>query len=377
MSNTTLPLIPLSNYNWSLTHFTTLPPNFLVYSLLSSFFAISIYLTLDLLVQIHLQFKKYSGSYYYSILGTTVGIGIHAIAFILKLFVPGMAGGGDDGSSMGKTISTTLLAKTGWILNTTGFSLVLWSRLGLISPSPRLRTWTLLIIILNAILLHTPITVFSFALSTPSAQKWIPYMSHMERIQILGFTLQDVFLSTFYTVASAKLLNVRYTRQRRGLFIALAFAQAFGLVADLVMVVLDFEDMFTLKASLHPFIYAVKLKIEFLVLNRLGAVVGVQGGGFVGVVGDGDEVAWPCVVRPSRGGFAEKAAGVCLRCEVLGERGGWGTDKSMTLSQGSLSPMTVGSSKCSLRSPDHSRVQLRIDDEGLQDLERQYLGQYR
>lgn len=36
------------------------------------------------------------------------------------------------------------------------------------------------------------------------------------------------------------------------------------------MVTLDFKDMFTLKASLHPVFYAVKLKIEFLVVEVAG-----------------------------------------------------------------------------------------------------------
>ncbi|KAE9980786.1 hypothetical protein EG328_012034 [Venturia inaequalis] len=233
-NTTSLPFVALSKYNWSLSHFTTLPYNPLVYSLLSSFFAISLYLTLDLLIQIHLKFKKYTGLYYFSILATTVGIGMHAIAFILKLFVPGMA---DDGlNSLAANLASTAVAKIGWVLNTTGFSMVLWSRLGLVIRDGRIRTWTLCIIILDAILLHTPIIVFSFGLSTPSAREWLPYMSHMERIQIIGFTLQDLALSTFYTISSARLLDIRYTKQRRNLFIALAFAQLFGLVADSVMV---------------------------------------------------------------------------------------------------------------------------------------------
>jgi hypothetical protein len=39
------------------------------------------------------------------------------------------------------------------------------------------------------------------------------------------------------------------------------------------MAVLDYMDMFTLKASLHPFIYAVKLKIEFIMLDQLLSLV--------------------------------------------------------------------------------------------------------
>lgn len=159
---------------------------------------------------------------------------------------------------------------------------------------------------------------------------------------------------------------------------ALAFAQGFGFLADLVMVVLDFWDMFILKACLHPFIYALKLKIEFLVLNRLGEVVSTRGDDLVEWVGEtereggnGVDVAWP-----SKGGFKEVNASVCLSCEVLRKGESLGTDSSFVINEDSLSPLTLGSSKNSLGSLD-SQVAVVYEDEGLQDLERQYLGPYK
>ncbi|KAE9990371.1 hypothetical protein EG327_001509 [Venturia inaequalis] len=385
-NTTSLPFVALSKYNWSLSHFTTLPYNPLVYSLLSSFFAISLYLTLDLLIQIHLKFKKYTGLYYFSILATTVGIGMHAIAFILKLFVPGMA---DDGlNSLAANLASTAVAKIGWVLNTTGFSMVLWSRLGLVIRDGRIRTWTLCIIILDAILLHTPIIVFSFGLSTPSAREWLPYMSHMERIQIIGFTLQDLALSTFYTISSARLLDIRYTKQRRNLFIALAFAQLFGLVADSVMVALDFVDMFTLKACLHPLIYAVKMKIEFLVLNLLAAVVGGGMDGSVAWAGDGgtftgggrDDVTWPSSAVEAKGSSHIRGDGMggCLRCStVLGgqNRESARTEKSLlSMSEDSSTQLSLGSLESEVGV--FGLVEGIARDGDLEDLERRYLGRY-
>lgn len=391
-TDTTLPFVPLEKYNWSLSHFSTLPYNPIVYALLSSFFAISLWLVLDLLIQIHLKFKKYTGLYYWCILLTTLGIGMHAIAFILKLFVAKFsldARGLSGNQNIGRSLGTTALAKAGWVLNTSGFSMVLWSRLSLVVQDRRVLRATLIVIIANALLLHTPIIVFSFGLSSSRPTSWLVPMSRMERIQVIGFTLQDLFLSTFYTVTSARLLNIRFTTQRRNLFIALVFAQVFGFVADGVMVVLDWKDMFTLKASLHPFIYAVKLKIEFLVLNQLGAVVGSRGEGFVewaeevGAAAEkmnGGDPVWP----GQKEEFEEKEDDACLRCQVLNnKRKKWsaGTESLMTASVNSSSPRTVSLTaplrRESLGSLDIGQAHPEIRDRGLEDLERQYLGQYR
>lgn len=126
---------------------------------------------------------------------------------------------------------------------------------------------------------------------------------------------------------------------------ALAFVQAFGLAADMVMVTLDFKDIFTLKASLHPVIYAVKLKIEFLVLNLLGAVVGSRGVGIVEWIegrvdcGERGDVKRPSVIGKD-GGFGENGAGGCLRCHVLGKRESGRTERSMAMSEGLLAPLS-------------------------------------
>lgn len=161
------------------------------------------------------------------------------------------------------------------------------------------------------------------------------------------------------------------------------------------MVTLDFEDMFILKASLHPLIYAVKLKIEFLVLNLLGAVVGVGmkggSGGFVGWgsedggVGqdDDDDVTWPSVVGMRRGSFVTGVNGMggCLRCTtVLGQkRDSERTEKSLlTISEESLlATVSLGSVKSEVDSLGGGMVIGTAGDRDLEDLERQYLGQYR
>jgi hypothetical protein len=60
--------IPLSSYNWDISHFNTLPWNPTVFCFTASFFAIAMWPVLDLAVLVFVTFKKYNGIYFWSIL---------------------------------------------------------------------------------------------------------------------------------------------------------------------------------------------------------------------------------------------------------------------------------------------------------------------
>jgi hypothetical protein len=184
---------------------------------------------------------------------TIFGIACHAVSFIAKLFFH---------LNTPAQLGTTFVAKLGWVCNTTGFSFVLYSRMNLVVQSPLVLNWALTAIIVDGILFHTPVVVFSFGMSTPSYEFWFDKMQIVERIQVVGFLIQEFSLGMIYTWTAGELLRHRSTAVHRNLFLALLFAQIFTFFADFAMVVLDYMDMFTLKASLHPFIYAVSRSID-------------------------------------------------------------------------------------------------------------------
>jgi hypothetical protein len=179
---------------------------------------------------------------------TIFGIACHAVSFIMKLFFH---------LSNPSQIGTTVVAKLGWVCNTTGFSFVLYSRMNLVVQSPLILRCALIAIIVDGFLFHTPVVVFSFGMSTPDYSFWFDKMQIAERVQVVGFLIQEFSLGMIYTWTAGELLKHRATIVHRNLFLALLFAQIFTFFADFAMVVLDYVDMFTLKASLHPFIYAV------------------------------------------------------------------------------------------------------------------------
>ena len=49
--------------------------------------------------------------------------------------------------------------------------------------------------------------------------------------------------------------------------------QACVIAFDIGLTTFDYKNMFTLKCTLHPFVYALKLRLEFIVLNQLLSLV--------------------------------------------------------------------------------------------------------
>ena len=198
--------------------------------------------------------------------------------------------------------------------------------MNLVVQNPLILKCALAAIIVDGLLFHTPVVVFSFGMSGPSYAFWFRPMQIVERIQVVGFLLQEFALSTVYTWSAAELLRHRATEVHRNLFIALLFAQVFTFLADTAMVVLDHVDMFTLKASLHPFIYAIKLKIEFIVLNQLTCLVQPNSDFFV-YLGDPTLQQHGSGKRKSRRMSRtegvevddEKARPLCLQCRSLSD----------------------------------------------------------
>jgi hypothetical protein len=268
--------VPLSSYDWSLGNFDFLQWNPTVYCLVASFFAVSLWLALELTVQVCTTFKRRTGLYFWSILIVACGIAFHTIGLLLKLLVPGA-----------NVIFATVLAKVGWVMDTTGFAVVLYSRLHLVVQSQKTLRRVLVMIIVNAIIFHTPIIIFLMGLSIH--KDWDPYVTPFEYTQVAGFSIQETIISYIYILKTIKFLKSGYSTQLRKVTTMLITVQVLVVLMDIALLVIDCIGMFTLKAVLHPFAYGIKLKIEFAVLNLLLNLVkhGGVAGNFFGAP-DGD-----------------------------------------------------------------------------------------
>jgi hypothetical protein len=256
--------VPLSKYDWSLHPAlipVALPWNPTVYCLITAFCAVSFWMTVELTLQVFFTFKRHKSLYFWSILICTWGVSFQVIGLILKLF------------NYGNWILSSIFFKIGWVGNVTGFSFVLYSRLNLVVRNRKILRAVLIMIIIDAFLLHTPIIIFDFGISSPHPNIWFMPMYIMERIQVTWFSIQETIISLLYIYNTRSFLKDTYTHQTHRVMQLLIIAQVLAIIFDIVLVTVDWNNMFTLKVTIHPFAYAVKLKMEFVVLNQLLALI--------------------------------------------------------------------------------------------------------
>ena len=219
-------------------------------------------MSIELVVLVYVTFKRHTGLYFWSIIITTLGLILQTTGYLVKEF-----------AFSSPPVLTTIICKVGWVSNVTGFSIVLWSRLHLVVSDSRILRAVLIMILVNGVLMHTPIVVFEFGLISRHKQDYMRPMEIMERIQQTVFTLQEAVISCLYIFYTARFLNSGYAMHTRKVVRLLVLVQACVIAFDGGLTAFDYKNMFTLKCTLHPFVYALKLKLEFIVLNQLLALV--------------------------------------------------------------------------------------------------------
>jgi hypothetical protein len=281
MDSDCVTFVPFTHYNWTFDQPGWLPwkqvnsiPSFTqqltsyssptAFCLIASFCAIAYWMSIELLVLVYVTFKRHNGLYFWSIIVTTVGIILQTTGYILKNF--------ENNSPL---ILTVIICKVGWVSNVTGFAIVLWSRLHLVVTHPQILKSFLIMIVVNGLVCHTPIVVFEFGLNfAPNHQTYYRGMQAMERIQQTIFTIQETVISSLYIYHTARFLKSGSTMHVRKIIGVLVCVQVLVISLDIMLTYFDYTDKFMLKCTIHPLVYAVKLKLEFIVLNQLQTLVG-------------------------------------------------------------------------------------------------------
>ncbi|KAI2470658.1 hypothetical protein F4781DRAFT_390155 [Annulohypoxylon bovei var. microspora] len=281
VQNITVPWVPLDEFDWSFARSGPLPWNLTVWSIIAVFTALPIWTTVELTFWVFYTFEKWRGVYFYSVLGTTWGVTIHAVGFVLKFCVPEV-----------NWIISTILSEIGWVAEVCGFSIVLWSRLHLVIPGhTKLLRYVLAMILINEVVIGVPTIVFQFLVSGPATHsKYVTHMEIMERVQIMVFSLQETIISGIYVWGTMQLLKLSLNTKAKTTLAFLIIVQVLVVLADVLVVVLDYLGYYTLKAVLHSFVYAFKLQVEFVVLNEFkhiakGGITGANGSLGIGSAG--------------------------------------------------------------------------------------------
>jgi hypothetical protein len=225
---------------------------------------LAMYNAIELIAMISLTFTRYRGLYYWSLLVSSIAIIPYSLGFFLKFdnLAPGDL----------RWIAIVLLT-IGWYPMVTGQSVVLWSRLHLIvsgARGDRILQWTKYMIIFNACALHIPTTVLTFGSNgNTNTNIYVKGYNVMEKIQMVGFFVQEIILSSIYIYETIKILRTSLQPNTKRTMYQLITINVVIIVMDLGLLGIECASLYILETLVKGVIYSIKLKLEFAILGKL------------------------------------------------------------------------------------------------------------
>lgn len=230
---------------------------------IAALFALACYNVVEILISTFTTFRRRQGLYFWSMLVCTLGTLIHAISGFLRYF------------ALAPNFPMSVLICIGWYAMVTGQSVVLYSRLHLVSTHYEYFRYVRWMIIINACILHIPTTIL-FLGSNHGVDSFITPFNIFERVQLTGFSLQETIISALYiweTITGLRpVLLLKGPRGQR-VILNLILVNAIAILLDASLLALEYSDHFDIQTSYKPLVYSIKLKMEFTVLNSLVAVI--------------------------------------------------------------------------------------------------------
>ncbi|KAM5451003.1 hypothetical protein MaudCBS49596_004114 [Microsporum audouinii] len=240
--------------------------NFAIKIIIATFIGISWYNALELCVLVFVTFSHYKGLYFWSLLiSATVGIVPYALGFLLKLF-----------NLMDSVWLSLVFLTIGWWTMVTGQSFVLYSRLHLVIRDQKILRRVLWMIICNIFILHLPTTILTFGSNSSQQEKFVPAYKIMEKVQMTGFFIQEVILSTLYIMETTKMLRIAPKHGNRKIMYQLLGINLIFIVMDLALLGTAYANLYVIETTIKAMIYSVKLKLEFAVLGKLVHLVNIH-----------------------------------------------------------------------------------------------------
>lgn len=233
---------------------------------ISIFATLACWNSMELVVLIFLTFTQFNGLYFWSLLVSSFAILPYTIGFLVKYY-------GNTAPWVG-----CLLLTLGWWGMVTGQSVVLWSRLHLVVDGNRGRhilNWTAWMIGIDALVLHIPTTTLTWLDNySKHPEKYVRVFSVFEKLQMTGFFVQEMILSSIYIVATASILRTSLQDNTRKLLYQLVAINVIIMAGDFSLLGIEYANMYIQETMWKPVLYSIKLKLEFAVLSKLIKFVG-------------------------------------------------------------------------------------------------------
>ncbi|KAJ5387222.1 hypothetical protein N7509_009763 [Penicillium cosmopolitanum] len=233
------------------------------------FTSIALFNALELAVLILLTFHHHRSLYFWSLLTSTI-VGV----------IPYSVGGALQFFSLEPLWLSVILQNVGWIMMVPNQSVVLYSRLHLVSQNTAVLGFVRALIIICLVVVVAPTIVLNAGWSyMPESPAWVQGYAAYERIQITWFTAQECFISGVYIWETVRMFRLIPSddKRRRKILYELQAVNAITIVMDLALIVLQYLNYYFLQVILKATVYSVKLKLEFAVLSLLITTVHSRG----------------------------------------------------------------------------------------------------
>ncbi|OQE27347.1 hypothetical protein PENSTE_c004G01461 [Penicillium steckii] len=230
---------------------------------MAALFALACFNILEIVIATVTTFRRRRGLYFWSMVIATFGTLLHTISGFLRYF------------SLAPNFPMCVLICIGWYAMVTGQSVVLYSRLHLISSNRFYCRFVLNMIIFNAFAMHIPTTVL-FLGSNHGVQDFIAPFNVYERVQLTVFSVQETIISALYIWETlTELRPILMLKGRRGQRVVfnVILVNAIAILLDASILATEYTNHFDIQTSYKPLVYSLKLKMEFTVLNSLVAVI--------------------------------------------------------------------------------------------------------
>ncbi|CDM27411.1 hypothetical protein DTO013E5_8520 [Penicillium roqueforti] len=232
----------------------------------AAFAALAWYNSIELVILCFFSFRRWKGIYFWSLLISSGCIIPYTLGYVLLFFRTGVT----------PWLCVTLV-QLGWYGMITGQSVVLWSRLHLVLQNRRLLRGVLWMICIDAVIFHIPTTVLLYGTVAQPASHWARAYNIMERVQLVGFCVQELIISSIYVWETIKLLHLRPEGRPHGILNQLLVINILILLLDISVVVIEYVGYYAIQVMFKPVAYSIKLKLEYAILGKLIAVA--RGGG--------------------------------------------------------------------------------------------------
>lgn len=225
---------------------------------IATFVGVAWYNVIELIVLIFITFKRYQGPYFWSMLIASIGILPYSVGYLMKFLALTTA----------SWLPVTLLT-VGWWTMVTGQSFVLYSRLHLVVENQRILRMVKGMIIMNVFLLHIPTTCLTYAANFSGTHAAVAGYDVMEKLQLTGFCVQEVIISSFYMWETNRMLKLNPDRGSRKTIVQLLAVNVACVLMDIALMVLEFMNFYIYQTTLKATLYSIKLKLEIAVLGKL------------------------------------------------------------------------------------------------------------